>query len=164
MKAPIFAVIFATALTGCQIPATIPVERTVAYPANEYSQLETTGTSSINGQLFLRTRGGDVKYGAGSEITITPVTSYSQEEVMIIERGRIPAPADPRAEKYTRKVIADGSGRFKVENLPSGEYYVAGDVFWAISGQPLYMPRQGTTVVKKTVINPGETINLMLTE
>lgn len=152
----------ATILAGCQMPYSGPTERTVAFPASEYNELEKTGTSSITGQLFLRTRAGDVKYGAGSEIAVAPVTTYSREATMMIIHGKTPATADPRASEYTRRTIADGSGRFSVENLPAGEYYVAGGVFWEVPGS--YAPRQGSMVVQQISLTEGETKDIMLTK
>lgn len=147
-------------LAGCQMAG--PVERNVAYPADEYAALEKTGTSAIEGQLFMRTRGGDVKYGAGSEIAVAPVTSYSRETTRIIREGKTPTLADSRVSAFTHKTQADGEGRFKVTGLPAGDFYVVGGVWWE-TGSP-YMPRQGGVVIKQVHLDEGETQEVMLTQ
>ena len=61
---------------GC---ATIPKPRTVEFIESEYDPYAGSGTGTIAGQAFFRTRGGDVKFGAGCEVHLNPVTSYSTE-------------------------------------------------------------------------------------
>lgn len=159
MKGLIAVGVTALLLTGCQAG---PVKRQVAFPADEYAALEKTGTSSVSGQLFLRTVGGDVKYGAGSQVIVTPVTSYTQEATMIYLRGAMPESADPRARAYTRRTIADGTGRFEVDSLPAGEYYVAGGVYWQVPGS--YAPNQGGMVIQQITLDEGESKEVMLTK
>ncbi len=45
------------------------------------------GTASINGQAFLKTRGGDVKLGAGNAVMMTPDDEWTQAIWAIIETG-----------------------------------------------------------------------------
>jgi len=39
-----------------------------------------TGPCAIRGQAFLKTRGGDVKYGAGELVTLMPDTALSERD------------------------------------------------------------------------------------
>jgi len=101
------------------------------FVAAEYAPYATAGTSAVVGQAFLKTRGGDVKYGAGNKVTLTPVTSYSTP---YFESGsaKLVSPSDPNVEEYTWSTIGDGEGRFVFEGLPPGEYYVACWITWLV--------------------------------
>lgn len=149
-------------LLGCQSINPQPVNREIAFSPEEYAQIEKTGTAAITGQLFLRTRGGDVKYGAGSEVIATPATRYTRETSYIISSGRVPEPADPRATEYTHRTIADGEGRFTIENLPAGRFIVAGAVYW--ESPVRYTPAQGGVVIKEVSVSEGGYVEIMLTK
>jgi hypothetical protein len=116
---------------GCAPNVVIP--RTATFNPDEYASYDEPGKGVITGQAFLRTRGGEVRYGAGSEVSLTPVTTYSREwwDLAIVGRKRL-ATGDPRVQAYTRKVLANGEGRFSFGNLPPGEYYVVTSVFWEV--------------------------------
>src|SRR5688572_1071163 len=48
-----------------------------AFSAEEVAYAAQPGTGVIDGQAFLRTRGGDVKYGAGSAVFLLPLSAYT---------------------------------------------------------------------------------------
>lgn len=106
-------------------------ERKRPFVRLEYDPYHADGTGSIEGQAFLKTRGGDVKFGAGNLVHLKPVTSYSQEwferEIM---RGESLAAPDPRADHYHWTTRADGFGGFRFDGLPPGEYYAACSIHW----------------------------------
>lgn len=163
MKNGFIAALAVLILSGCQALQPQPVvERKVAFPVQEYEALEMEGSSTVKGQFFMTTRGGEVKYGAGRDIALTPVTSYTTEATQVAMSGRAIAPADPRAQAYTKKSIADGSGNFEFNNLPAGKYYVAGEMFWEVPTGGYGLSRQGGLIIRMVTVEEGETATLML--
>lgn len=158
MKKAIAIIAAALLMAGCQ---SAQVERQVAFPEDEYAKLEKSGDSVIEGQLFLKTRGGDVKLGAGNEVIATPVTTYTEETTRIYRQNKQPLYTDPRAKEYTHRTIADGEGRFKLTGLPEGNFFVAGAVAWEVGP---YSSTQGDIIIKRVYVKEGETKKVMLTK
>jgi hypothetical protein len=75
-------------VVGCASVA--PLVPRLPFPSDEYAALATTGTGVVKGQVFMKTRGGDVKTAAGSEIHMDPVTTYSTQhhEVTYLDVGQ----------------------------------------------------------------------------
>lgn len=117
-------------LAGCAAPKA----RTTVFDPAEYVPFSRTGTGAVEGQAFLKTKGGDVKVGAGEPVYLNPVTAYSTEfyETYVVGYNEIEA-ADPRAAEFRRDMIADGEGRFRFEGLPSGDYYLHCAIHWHYS-------------------------------
>lgn len=113
------------------------VARKVAFPESEYARLEKRGTASISGRL---TVGG--RAASQAAIAVAPVTTYSAEAAEKALAGVAVEPADPRAREYTHTTRTDGSGRFELSGLPSGEFYVSGNVENPRSGEPGIVIRQ----------------------
>lgn len=121
------ATLLCVMISGCVYP------RMATFNAGEYAPYANPGTGSISGQAFLKTLGGEVRYGAGNEVYMNPVTSYStewfQETVM---KNRTLKPADPRTEQFHWMVVADGMGNFKFENVADGDYYIVCPITWMV--------------------------------
>lgn len=95
--------------------------REVAFPAEEYAALEKRGSAVISGRLTI---GGQPVAGAG--ISAAPVTTYSAEAAEKALAGIAVEPADPRAREYTHTTRTDDSGRFRLNGLPAGHFYLSG--------------------------------------
>jgi len=114
----------ALALVSC---AAQPIQRQATFEPHEYAPYEKTGTSTISGQVSLKTQDGAVTSGGGcKEVYLEPVTAYSTEwyEREVKKNETLTAP-DPRARTYRKVTATDGVGFFRFENLPLGSYYVA---------------------------------------
>ncbi len=138
MRVLVFALITAIAL-GCGAlkgpQQREPYQRQAVFVEEEYRLYAESGTGSISGQAFFKTAGGDVKYGAGDEIYLNPVTTYSTEWFKNhVVAERLISPSDPRALQYMRHTTADGEGRFKFEKLPAGGYYLMCRIVWQYAG------------------------------
>lgn len=162
MKNVVVALAATAALTGCvSMPA--PMARP-AFPVGEYAQLEgRTGTGVVTGQVFLRTQGGEVRYGAGSEVVLNPVTSYSTFWYTngYLGNRNIGEP-DPRQDKYIPVVQADGHGNFKFERVPPGDYYLTSQVFWQVPG-PYGGSQTGSYISERITVEDGKEVRQMLT-
>jgi hypothetical protein len=105
------------------------VVQRVPYVESEFAKYKLPGTATLTGQAFMKTMGGDVKYAAGNEVALNPVTSMSNQwyqESYLSGKGL--SEPDP---KYLAAVItttADGEGRFRFNNIPEGDYYLRSEV------------------------------------
>lgn len=104
------------------------VERTVAFPADEYARLDKHGTAAIQGRLTYTTPEGRELVGADETVSVAPATRYAAEAADVALSGRKIEPADPRAREYTHVARTDANGYFVVRGLPAGVFYVAGSV------------------------------------
>jgi len=151
-------------LYGCayQMPET--VER-IAFPTSEYDMLAKRGTGVVKGQAFLKTRGGDVKLAAGNEITLNPVTSYSDQWYQTAYLGNKPlAEPDPRYDDYILTTIADGDGRFAFKNVPPGRYYLTTAIVWEVPSYGGSTSQTGARVCKVIEVVNDKTVNVILTK
>lgn len=151
------------ALSACAIPQQQTVPR-APFPAAEYDALPKTGSGSLTGQVFMRTVGGDVKFGAGSDVHLQPVTSYSQQWYDVNYLGGQPLSApDSRASQGLLTTQADGNGNFSFSNVPPGKYFLSSTVTWQAPSQYGLLP-QGGVVAKIVTISNGTQSREMLTK
>lgn len=164
MKKLWISVALACTLSACAIPQQqAPVAR-IPFPTAEYDALPKTGTGSLAGQVFMRTVGGDVKFGAGSDVYLVPVTSYSKQwyaESYIA--GRPMENPDPRASQGQLITQADGNGNFSFSNIPPGNYFLSSTVRWQAPSQYGLLP-QGGVVAKIVTISDDKQAREMLTK
>jgi hypothetical protein len=166
MKRLSAALLFALFLQAC---STTPPPVATKYPPIDpawYEPYAAGGTATVAGQAFLRTRGGDVKVGAGSQVTLDPATPYSaawwnSAAKLWVHRFEIPRSAEfTRARKTT---IADAEGRFKFTNLAPGSYYVRSIVTWERPGGYGTTALEGGIVFTPIDVAAGETKDVVLT-
>jgi hypothetical protein len=165
MKRLILALATAATLAGCAAPKQAVSLQRPPFPDAEYAALVQNGTAVVMGQVFLKTRGGDVKTGAGNVVYLNPATSYSK---FAFQHSRYPggldAP-DSRLHGYMRQTVADASGRFTFKNVPAGEYYVTGKVTWeAFDSNARGLRPQGGAIWKLIAVDEGETVEVMVTD
>jgi hypothetical protein len=133
-----FLIVSLLVLCGCA-SAGPPIPRYPAtFPVAEYERLAAGGTASIAGQAFLRTRGGEVRRGAGSEVTLDLDTSYSRpwwECRAQLWAFRNSLPPDPQFLRYRKTTTADADGHFKFSGLPAGRYLLRSAVVWEVPGR-----------------------------
>jgi hypothetical protein len=118
------------------------------------------GSSSISGQAFLKTRGGDVKYAAGNQIFLIPATAYTNEMFTAGATRRVdPSSFDYRLRNYTKITVGDGEGRFSFANIKAGNYYVLTTITWAAGRYA----QTGGDVFQYVTVEDGENKNIILT-
>ena len=147
----------AAALAGCQQVQNYSMG---PFPEGEYAALKKSGNAKITGQVFLKTRGGDVKYGAGEEVALVPKTSYTTEYHDAGMAGYNVINVDARYKQSVSRTQADGSGHFAFSHVAPGNYYLQSKVTW-IYGNNL---KTGGMITKEVIVNDGETLDIMLTE
>lgn len=116
----------------CRRPLLLP--RTQQFNEDDLAPYAGKGNSSIVGEAFLRTRGGNVKKGAGETVWLVPSVAYTSEYVNkeVLPGQKLTPPLDKRVYKYMRTTKADSEGRFRFDQIQPGEYYVYALIMWSI--------------------------------
>ena len=128
-----------------------------------------TGTGKITGQAFLKTRGGDVRLGAGNTVTLVPNDSWTQQAQKLLRSStpieRLPAAQKEYLLRTMRDVKADAQGNFEFANLPAGEYLLYTIITWEVPSGYRYggMETTGGKVEAAESLKDGETLRVILT-
>ena len=81
------------------------------------------------GQAYLSLSDGKHHVASGDRVLLAPVTSYTEEAVMVkVRRGRKMVDPIPEAMKFEQHAKTDAEGQFCFTGLPAGEYYVVADI------------------------------------
>lgn len=158
---PKCSLLAAVALASCAALQP-PVER-IEFPIEIYEALPTEGDAVVEGQAFMKTRGGDVKTAAGEQVLLNPVTPYSEQWFEVgYQGGRMLTDPDPRQYQFIRRTVADADGRFRFEDVAPGDYFLTGLVRWEVF-MGSYMSPQGGYICERITVNPGDELSLILT-
>lgn len=90
------------------------------------------GTSTVQGQLFARTGGGDVKFCAGLDVTLVPVSPYVDAVMRELSESRKPEPPPLEIRSFVRTTVGDGFGNFEFKNVPAGQWYAYCTIEWIL--------------------------------
>jgi len=153
----------ALALALC-LAACSPTTLKSTFNATDAAFINQKGTGTITGQAFLRRNDGMVVYAAGSEVYLVPKTPYSDERFASIYKGSKISYfgstfKNDSAEyyNYTRKLIADGEGRFVFTDLAAGSYYLTKNVTWMVQ-----YAQQGGWLMERVTVSNGQTSNVIM--
>jgi hypothetical protein len=151
-------------------------EPTIPFDESALQPFAGKGTSTITGQAFLKTAGGEVRYGAGDNVLLIPVTPYTTEKVTDLVKAKGEDSSmlagvylsillgDIRMQKYIRTVVGDGSGNFEFQNIPAGDYYIVCPIYWSVPNPDLGITDEtGGVANTKTHIGDGETVKVVVT-
>lgn len=131
------------------------------YNPDDFILEKQAGTGKISGQAFLKTLGGDVKYGAGCTVFCLESTPYTDELYYAAERRQLidERTLNPDFKLHARQVVANGEGEFTFPNLPAGKYYVYTTITWYITRYR----QSGGGVQAEVNLGDGESKNIILT-
>lgn len=149
-------------LIGCVSAPKAPVKMVTPFIESDYACYLKPGTGSIYGEAFLKTVGGEPKYGVGAPVLLFPGTAYYAEYLRHLAEGRQVADLDPRCKKYVRRTTADAQGYFEFNNLPPGDYILLSEVKWGIPTR-YGIRTTGGDVLKPVSLGKGEKLKVMLT-
>lgn len=164
MERLMFILLAVAVISGCATPQKQVSQRQAPFIESEYAPYAITGTATIKGQAFTKTRGGDVKFAAGNMISMNPVTTYSTEWFnRNVLSGEFLSPSDTKIDPFNKTTIADGNGNFKFTNLPAGEYYIVTNIIWEVPSAPAgYLKPTGGILAQKVIVKDGETVEIIL--
>lgn len=168
MRNAVAAAVLLSVLSGCQTTQ----EPVAAFNPSEAAYSRSKGVAAVKGQLFLRRNDGVVVYGAGSDVTLIPKVSHTDQAVMASFSGskikhdiNIFAKNltfDPGLEPFVRRTKADGQGNFTFDAVPPGAYYVIGKVTWCAPSQYGCNPQGGELLEVLTVSPADKAMTVML--
>jgi hypothetical protein len=134
----VFLLVILFGLTGCvDLPVAAKVQAK-PFSDDDYKPYTASGKSSLRGQIFGLTVGGDVKYGAGKFVFLYPATDYGikQKNCWLAEYGCAVVSGDEAMHKKFMKVAqADAGGNYVFANLPAGKYVVLSRLTWEYPGR-----------------------------
>jgi hypothetical protein len=145
--------------------AKLRVLKEVKFDADKVQWAAARGTATIEGQAFLKTRGGDVKLGAGNWVYLIPeCDEISRWFATLAPRQQISLTTmNPGLALLSHMSKADADGRFKFVDLPAGNYFVLSRVDWEAPGY-YGMTQQGGFVMSNAATESGKTVSVLLTQ
>lgn len=154
MKNFIYGVLLILSISGC---ATYVMK--TPFNKQDFAEFTKTGTAYINGQAFLTTRGGEVRYGAGKTVRLIPVTKYTMELHVFYGDRQMRPPSDVNLAQFVRTAVGNGSGNFAFEEVPAGDYFLECAIYWDVGNE-----RTGSTIRKRVHVDEGIRGSYILTE
>lgn len=157
--------LFAANLVACAGGKPRPDKLIGPIPPEEIAAHIKNGTGVIEGQAFMKTVGGDVKYGAGESVCLTPDTPY-RDKIIAAQLSGYRAVVSPDYMKISKCTKADGSGRFTFEDLPTASWTIEANVTWAVvscTRYSCYQSPQGGPIHQKVVSADGKVIKVVVT-
>jgi hypothetical protein len=162
--------IFIISMAGC---ASAPVKLNTKFDADEAKKLMEKGNNAIEGNAFLRQRGGGIVTCSGMTVQLVPATAYATERALAYfgttERGFAPdegifnkkmPPRPVDYDKYSKTAVCDSEGRFKFKDLADGTYYVTTAITWMAGDYS----RQGGLLLKKVYLQDDETSEVIMSQ
>lgn len=158
----LLAVVAVALVSACASP---PYEIKAPFDPAEFAIAEQTGTGVIEGQAFMRQRGGGVVTAAGNEVVLVPANRYTEEMARAVQMGLQAggwANLVPEYHLYTRAEIAGVDGDFRFENVPAGDWIIATQVMWSVPLGGYYSSIEGGSLVQKISLSEGEIERVIL--
>ena len=163
--------VIAVLASGCASPQL--VENQTHFDPKEAAVINERGANVIEGQAFLRQRGGGVVTCAGETVTLVPATSYAEERIRQIygsANGGVRfwwdglefAETDPRYYRMVREEICDATGDFRFDDVADGDYYVTTGVSWEVPVNVYYSSTQGGTLARRVQVAYGQIERVIL--
>lgn len=124
MKCRIIAVFLLFFLPGC-------ATQRIPFPEAELSGLNLSGDKTVKGRVFLIDQLEEKQVGIGSEVTLEPLTAYSEQwyKVSYLQNKSIKK-SDPRYEKYVQRTKTDSDGDFLFTGVAPGAYLLTAPLLW----------------------------------
>lgn len=130
--------------SGCVTPSPPPKPATTPMPievrgfdAAEVAYIREVGTNRIEGNAFLRQRGGGIVTCAGETVRLVPLGGFAKRYFRLRYVEQKPATVDffdaPSYNEHVRETRCDSDGRFSFTRVAPGDYFVETTVSWYLS-------------------------------
>ncbi len=134
------------------------VIKRIPFPDDEYSQLPTTGNSTIKGVIAITYNGRQI-LGRQTRLYLNPVTSYSNQwyrESYL--GGHKMGKSDPRLFNYLKFTASNSNGQFAFYGVPKGSYYLVGTVQCSECGG------RNVRIARRVTVNGSNTVSIDLSK
>lgn len=104
----------------------------------EHQPFLAKGEAVIEGQAFMNTRGGIVRYSSGDWVIVMPGTKYGDhiaKEILEFDKTELVRGVDSLFLATMRVLRGDAEGRFAINGLPSGRWLVMARTRWHAAGE-----------------------------
>lgn len=139
------------------------------YSPEEYAPYELPGTGRVEGEAFCRLQNGGVITAAGLQVGLFPATTVGDEWYSVGVKGGREIDYGPDAKsifRHTRVFVADASGGFEFDGIPTGDYYVSSVIEWRAYGYNSwlgsYTNQQRAVCAQRVHVVDGETLRVVL--
>jgi hypothetical protein len=149
------------------------------FSASDIAWATKKGNAQVEGSAFLRQRGGGLVTCAGQDVHFTPKSKYSTERHValygndnfgIMKRGLARAIAGTAIEGETPEGYLNSSivtqcdvdGKFYLEDIVAGEYYVTTVVEWTLD--PYGINNEGGYIMKRVVVKDNQINKVVITK
>jgi hypothetical protein len=124
MQKILTAILMTMLFAGCATPR-------IPFPETEFVGIDLSGDKIITGKVFLVDQLEEKQIGSGFEVILEPVSSYSDQWYNIVYTAEKELKkADPRYEKYVKRVTADAEGKYVLKDIAPGKYYLTSPFYW----------------------------------
>lgn len=139
-------------VAGCATPR-------VPFPESELAGLLLKGDKTVTGRVFLIDQLEEEQIGVDYEVTLEPVSSYSDQwyEVAYIKNSPLKK-ADPRYDNYILKVEADEQGKYTINNVAPGNYYLSSPFWWKAITCSANVVKTKVLISKKITIRDNDSV------
>ncbi len=123
-------------LAMCLMVGGCTATRQQPFVEGDFTKTAGPGSGVVSGHAYAVMNNNDVLNAEQETVVLTPVTSYTTENVQRrFMRGENLRSANRRIDKYLRSTTTDGQGNFSIGGVPAGDYYVETEVNWTSSYQ-----------------------------
>ncbi len=138
-------------LSACAAPR-------IPFPESELAAIKLKGDKTLKGKVFLIDQLEEEQIGADFEVTLEPVSSYSDQwyEVVYLNEKSLKK-ADPRYENYVMKAVADKEGMYALKDVAPGNYYLTTPFMWSGITCSANIVKTKVWISKKISVKPGDT-------
>lgn len=158
-------------LGGCAVQPKVVALRSAFDEVATAEALE-PGENMLEGNAFLRQRGGGIVTCAGADVLLIPATAYAKERMATLY-GSISSglqrvrtypqaisfdPNPPAYETLVKSTKCDSTGRFTFEHVADGEFFVVTNVVWSVGSYS----KEGGALMERVHLRSGEALKLVM--
>ena len=153
------------------------VQMVSTFDPSEVEYIREQGTNTIEGNAFIRQRGGGTVTCAGEDVWLVPAGEYARERMRItfgtdvrsaymafaanVFGGQVPSNTGSGGYwEYQRNAKCDSEGRFQFEDVAVGSYFLVTQVVWTVGNS--FVPEGGLLMAPVRFVDTDRIENIVL--
>lgn len=162
------AAAMAAVLAGCSASSPVPENHVMnaSFSSREAAHIHAVGNAAVNGVLSVPDRYDDSRtIMPNAEVRLFPDTAFARERMAVLfGDGKVSfdpvtiSADDRRYQSYSRVGWTDDQGRFTIEDVPGGTYFLVG---YGIFGEPARV-QESALVYERVTLGQGEALTVAL--